>query len=490
MRNLVAAVFLSFAALPAAAQPAEAPSAAPQPVTVAETAASRFIEAFNAPGSLEPFIAANFTQVSLSRQSAALRAAELDRVKAAAGGMTRLESKSQGERMVETIAATRNGGKHVRIVLFTSGREPGKIADIFILDARDPKRAAADAFPTTAVSERDAIRLIRRRVESLTREDRFSGALLVARGDKVLVREARGYANQPWQAPNRTSTRFHMASVGKMWTATAVVRLAERGKLSLDDTLARWVPTYPHKEAASKITLRMLLQHRGGIGDWDGRRLGPISSSAAAATMTEPPAEPGKSFAYSNAGYVLLSAAAEAASGLTFEQLMEQEIFKPAGMTRSGVWPVTAIVPDRATGYLRPASDPLAFGPRYANDQFLGHGADGSGGGYSTVDDMLAFLRALTTGRLVKPETLQMMIAQSGEFPGAPRPARYGLGLNLSECAGAPTLGHGGGGQNSGVSSVAYATVGGPWTVIVLSNYDPPAAEELALDICDLVHRK
>src|SRR5687768_7781417 len=155
MRNLVAAVFLSFAALPAAAQPAEAPSAAPQTVTVAETAASRFIEAFNAPGSLKPFIAANFTQVSLSRQSAALRAAELDRVKAAAGGMTRLESKSQGERMVETIAATRNGGKHVRIVLFTSGREPGKIADIFILDARDPKRAAADAFPTTAVSERD-----------------------------------------------------------------------------------------------------------------------------------------------------------------------------------------------------------------------------------------------------------------------------------------------------------------------------------------------
>lgn len=485
MRNLVAAVVLSFAALPGAAQPTQAP-----PATVAEAAASRFIAAFNSPGSLEPFIAANFTQVSLSRQSAALRAAEMDRLRAAAGGITKLESRKQGEQMVEMIAATGNGGKHARIVLFTSGREPGKIADVFILDARDPKRAAADAFPTSRVPDEEAVRLIRRRLESLAGEDRFSGALLVARGDDVLVREARGYANQVWQAPNRPSTRFHIASVGKMWTAVAVLRLAERNKLSLDDTVARWVPTYPHKDAASKITLRMLLQHRGGIGEWDGRRLGPLDSAGAAATMTRPPAAADTSFGYSNAGYVLLAAAAEAASGLSFDRLMEEEIFKPAGMTRSGVWPVTAIVADRATGYLRPASDPLGFGPRSANDQFLGHGADGSGGGYSTVDDMLAFHRALATGKLLKPATLRMMIDQSVEFPGAPRPSRYGLGLNLTDCAGVPTLGHGGGGQNSGVSSVTYASVDGPWTVIVLSNYDPPAAEDLALDICDLVHRK
>ncbi|QDP18747.1 serine hydrolase domain-containing protein [Sphingomonas xanthus] len=456
----------------------------------AQAAASRFVEAFNSPGSMRDFVASNFTQASLARETAELRAAPFDRLKQSAGGLRVLTATPQGDRMLELIAASAKGGKFTRIVLFTSAREPGKIGDIFLLSTRNPQRAAADAFPTTKVEENEIVTLARRRIDALAEEDRFSGTILIAHRDRILLREARGLADQSWQIPNRTTTRFHVASVGKMWTAVAVMRLAERGKLSLDDSVARWVPAYPHRAEAEKITLRMLLQHRGGIADWDGRRLGQLSSVEAAATMTEQPGEPDKGFSYSNAGYVLLAAAAEAASGMSFDQLIEAEVFKPAGMTRSGLWPVTAIVPDRATGYLRPSDDPLGFGPRFANDQFLGHGSDGSGGGYSTIDDMFAFNRALAGGRLVQSMTLKQMIDQSGEFPGAPRPARYGLGLNLTDCADVPTLGHGGGGQNSGVSAVTYASIDGEWTVIVLSNYDPPAAEELALDICELVHRR
>ena len=484
MRILLAAIAVALAT-PIAAQAVQTPAA-----TVAETAATRFVAAFNAPGSLETFVAANFTQAALGRESAKSRATDLDRLKAEAGGLSVIESKQQGERMVEMTAATRNGAKFARLVLFTSGKEPGKITDIFVLDARDPKRVSADAFPKAKVSDQEAARLIKRRVDALTKEDRFSGAVIVAHRDKVIFREARGLADQDWKIPNKTSTRFHIASVGKMWTAVAVMRLVEQGKLSLDDTLAKWVPSYPHKEAAEKITLRMLLQHRAGLAEWDGRKLGNLDGAQTAATMTEAPGEPDKRFSYSNAGYVLLQAAAEAATGISFEQLMRQHVFAPAGMTRSGVWPVTAIVTDRATGYLRPASDPLGFGPRYANAQFLGYGANGSGGGYSTVDDMLAFNRALASGKLVKPETLARMKSESVEFPGTQRPSRYGLGLTLTDCAGVPTLGHGGGGPNSGVSSVTYASLDGEWTVVVLSNYDPPAAEDLAFDICELVHRK
>ena len=485
MRNLVAAFLVAFSTVPITAQAVQAPSQ-----TVAETAASRFIAAFNGPRSLEGFVESSFTQASLGRESAKQRAADLDRLKAAAGGLTVVESKQQGERMVEIIAATRNGGKFARLVLFTSGKEPGKISDIFMLDARDPQRVAADAFPKSKVSDQEAARLIARRIEGLAKEDRFSGTVLVAHRDKVLVPEARGSANLDWNIANRLSTRFHVASVGKMWTAVAVLRLVEEGKLSLDDNLAKWVPSYPHREAAEKITMRMLLQHRGGLAEWDGRKLGDVTGAEAAATMTEAPGEPDKAFAYSNAGYVLLQAAAETASGLNFDQLMQRYVFAPAGMRRSGVWPVTAIVPDRATGYLRPASDPLGFGPRFANAQFLGYGANGSGGGYSTADDMLAFHRALAGGKLVRPDTLKRMIDEAVEFPGTQRPSRYGLGLTLTECTGMPTLGHGGGGPNSGVSSVTYASVDGEWTVVVLSNYDPPAAEDLAFDICELVSRR
>lgn len=485
MRTLFVAILAAFCAIPTAAQTIQAPQR-----TMAEAAASRLIAAFNGPAPLKPFVESNFTQAALGRESAKLRAADLERLKAAAGGLTVVKSKNQGERMAEIIAATRNGGKFARLVLFTSSKEPGKISDIFVLDARDPKRVAADGFPDTKVSEAEAVRLLKRRIDALAKEDRFSGTVLLAHHDKVLLSEARGFADLDWKVPNHVSTRFHIASVGKMWMAVAVMRLAEQGKLSLDDSLAKWVPAYPHRAAAEKITLRMLLQHRAGLAEWDGRKLGDMTGAEAAATMTEAPGEPDKAFVYSNAGYVLLQAAAEAASGLTFEQLMQREVFAPAGMRRSGVWPVTAVLSDRATGYLRPASDPLGFGPRFANAQFLGYGANGSGGGYSTADDMFAFHRALAIGKLVRPATLKRMTGETVDFPGTQRPSRYGLGLTLTQCAGLPTLGHGGGGPNSGVSSVTYATLDGEWTVVVLSNYDPPAAEDLAFDICELVNRR
>lgn len=209
------------------------------------------------------------------------------------------------------------------------------------------------------------------------------------------------------------------------------------------------------------------------------------------ATMTNAPGGgPGQRFAYSNAGYVLLAAAIENSTGKSYEQALAELVFEPAGMKNSGLWPVTAIIPNRATGYLRPPSDALGFGPRFSNEQFLGYAGNGSGGAYSTVDDLFAFYRALHKGLLAKSATLRQMIDTSVEFAGAPHPWRYGLGLRLAECAGKPTLGHGGGGDNSGVANESYASLDGEWTVIVLSNFDPPAADDLALAVCEFVHRQ
>lgn len=455
----------------------------------ARTAAERFVAEINSPGSTEPFVASSFTQVSLGREPAAERARQLDRLKALSGGFEVLDWRAQGERMMEVIAVSKRGNRHARFVLFTSSKEPGKIADIFVLPERDSARAAADAFPDGAVSDEDLVRLVRRRVDSLAEEGSFSGAILVARDGDVLFRDARGLADETWRIPNRTDTRFHVASVSKMWTAVVVMKLVEQGKLSLDDTLAEAVPAFPHREAASKITLRQLLHHRGGLGEWDGRAVkAPLTSAELAASMTNPPGEPDKGFAYSNAGYVLLGAAAENATGLSYEQLVEQLVFEPAGMKASGFWPVTAIVPNRATGYLRPADDPLGFGPKYSNEQFLGYSGNASGGAYSTVDDMFAFHRALATGKLLQPETVKSMVDSSVDFAGSPRPSRYGLGLRLENCAGVPTLGHGGGGANSGVSSSTYASLDGKWTIVVLGNTDP-MPEQLAIDVCELAHR-
>lgn len=467
------------------------PPARAATTTVAEAAGKRFLEAFNAPGSLRPFIQSSFTQVSLEREGAAERARSFDSLKSASGGIDLLSANPVGERMVELTVASRRGGKHGKIVLFTSSKEPGKIGDIFVLSARDPARAAADAFPQTRVPPARFAAEIRKRIDSLAEEDRFSGVVLVARGDRVLLREARGLADQAWNVPNNPETKFNIASIGKIFTATAVLRLVEQGKLSLDDRLADRVPGYPHRESAAKITLRHLLTHTAGLADWDGRKHGGLSPTEAAATMTEPPAaDAGSRFSYSNAGYVLLGAAIEQATGQPFEQALKALVLDPAGMRSTGLWPVTAIVPNRATGYLRPPSDSLGFGPRFSNEQFLGYGGDPSGGAYSNADDLFAFYRALLGGRLIKPESLQLMTSILVDFAGAPRPWKYGLGTRIAACAGKPVIGHGGGGDNSGTANESYASADGEWTVIVLSNYDPPAADDLAAATCEFVHRQ
>jgi CubicO group peptidase (beta-lactamase class C family) len=473
------------AALFAAAVPALAQVAAPTP---AQSATQSVLSALNGSHDSRSALLAAFSSKALENESAADRLKWLDRIAADSGGLTVLSSSPQGDRMVEAIVRSNRGGKFGKLVVFTSKAEPGKISDIFLLAARDPAKVKAEAWPTGPLSMPRIASEIEKHAAALAAEDSFSGVVLVAKGDTVVVNRAYGLADQEWKAPNRTDTLFHMASVGKMFTAAAVLKLAGEGRLSLDDSLAKWVPEYPHPEAA-KITVRHLLTHSAGIGEWDGRKIrGEKSGAELAATMTEPlQFEPGARFNYSNAGFVLLQAVVEKATGKSFADALEELVFAPAGMTRTGLWPVTAIVPNRATGYLRPEDDPLGLGPRFSNEQFLGYGANGSGGEYSTAADMLAFNRAIATGKLLGAAMTTEMLTPRIDFAGAQRPSKYGYGVDLGTCCGHATFGHGGGGPNSGVSSVDYYVRDTGWSVIVLSNYDPPAAEDLAYSICEFV---
>ncbi len=468
-----------------AAQAVAAPVSTP-----ATEAAHALIAALNSDSAARRAFAEGFTTTALQRESATARAARLDRLARDAGGFELVSLTPNGEQMVEVVAVTRRERRFARFVLFTSRREPGRPMDLFVLRTRDPAAAARDAWPSEPVPVENLPGEIARRLEALEAEDRFSGGVLVARDDQVVFRGAYGLADRRWSVANRSDTQFQIGSISKMFTAAAVMRLAENGRLSLDDTLARWVPEYPDQEAAKRITLRHLLTHRAGIGDWDGRPLGQVTPREAAATMTAPHAfAPDEGFAYSNAGYVLLGAVIEAASGQPFDDAIERLVFRPAGMTRTDNRPVTEPVPNRAAGYLRPEDDPLGFGPRYENSKHLGWGGDASGGAYSTLDDLFAFHRALWSGRLLGAEATAEMLTARTDFPGTPQPSEYGYGVRLTKCGTASVFGHAGGGANSGVDASTYVTLDGRWTVIVLSNDDPPAGEEIAASLCEAVVR-
>lgn len=483
--TILACIALAAATASAVAQPAQQTSAtAPAP---AESATRAFLAAINGSSADRAAFARDaFSTRALEAENAQSRAAWLDRVASDTGGLALVSVSYPDERMAEAIVRTNRGGKFGKIVLFTSKAEPGKIADVFLLAARDPAKVAADAWPTGPLGVPQIAAEIEKRAAVLAGEDVFSGVLLVANGDQVIVRRAYGFADQAWRIPNRPDTAFHSGSVGKMFTAAAILKLAEQKRLSLDDTLARWVPEYPHPEAAT-VTLRHLLSHSAGIGEWDVRQKEPLTGAQAAARMTAPhPFPAGSRFEYSNGGFVLLGAVIEKVTGKPLADALRELVFEPAGMSRTGLWPVTAIMPDRATGYLRPPEDPLGLGPRYSNEQYLGFAGNGAGGAYTTADDLFAFTRALAGNRLLSADFTREMLTPRFDFAGAPRPMKYGYGVNVADCAGVPVFGHGGGGANSGVSADAIATLDGKWTVVLLSNYDP-AADDFAHSICEFV---
>jgi D-alanyl-D-alanine carboxypeptidase len=485
---VIAACAALAAAFPAAAQAEPAPSAATA-ATPAEIATRAILGAINGTSAdRRAVVQTAFTERALQNQGAGDRLKWLDKLAADSGSLEIVSWSPQGDRMIEAIVRSKRGGRFGKLVLFTAKAEPAKIADLFLLSARDPAKVEAEAWPAGPIGLSRVAEEIEKRAAALAAEDSFSGVILVAKGDDILVNRAYGLADHEWRAPNRTDTVFHLGSVGKMFTAAAILRLADAGKLSLDDPIAKWLPEYPHARAAP-ITLRHLLTHSGGIGEWDGRQVKQeMTGAEAATTMTKPlQFKPGERFNYSNAGFVLLGATIEKATGKSLAQATKALVFDPAGMTRTGFWPVTSIVPNSATGYLRPEDDPLGLGPRFSNEQFLGYGANGSGGHYSTAPDMFAFLSALADGRLLGSEATAEMLQPRIDFVGTPRPSKYGYGVHFDSCGGNAIFGHEGGGPNSGVSSHAYRTLEGGWTIIVLSNYDPGPAGDLALSVCEFV---
>src|SRR5437762_712433 len=137
--------------------------------------------------------------------------------------------------------------------------EPHRIVDLEI--AAVPRPAA---FPVPHLSVGDLIAAVRKRLDLEAAAGRFSGTVLIARNGQSVLAEAYGLSDREHQTPNRLQTRFRIGSMNKMFTATATLQLVQAGKLGLNDPLGKYLPDYPNKDVASKVTLYHLLTHTGG----------------------------------------------------------------------------------------------------------------------------------------------------------------------------------------------------------------------------------
>jgi CubicO group peptidase (beta-lactamase class C family) len=316
----------------------------------------------------------------------------------------------------------------------------------------------------------------------LAAADAFSGALLVAKDGNVVFQVAYGQASKAYNAANRLDTRFNIASVGKTFTAVSILQLTESGKLSLTDTVGKFLPDYPNADVRDKVTIHHLLTHTGGLGDFHGPKyivkqnaLRRPADYLPLIQDTLPAFEPGARLQYSNAGYILLGLIIEKATGENYFDYVRTHIFEPAGMAGTGYFEADMDTPNLATGYtnfLDRGEDYHEFHLGVRRNTRFGIKGNPQGGAFCTAEDLLRFSIAFREGKLVSTQTVELMTTPKYFFRKySTDDIWYGYGFELENIDGQRVIGHGGG--DLGVSSgVRWYPDSGNYTVVVLSNYD------------------
>jgi len=306
----------------------------------------------------------------------------------------------------------------------------------------------------------------------------FSGALLIAQNGKPILQSANGLADRERQIQNTLDTRFRLGSMSKMFTATAIMQLVQAGTVKLEAPLATYLPDYPNKELASKVTIHQLLTHTGGTGDiftpeYETHRL-ELHTLADYVKLFGNRAvqfEPGARFAYSNYGFILLGRVIEAVSGVSYYEYVARHVYAPAGMMSSGSEPEDSVVKGRAIGYTKQESPNGTWQP---NTNTLPWRGTSAGGGYSTVGDLLRFAEALRGHKLLDARHTDLLTSVKVNSPGG---GQYAYGFGVTTSNGLHCFGHNGGapGMNGDL-----AICDGGYVIAVLANMDPPAAGRLS----------
>lgn len=322
-------------------------------------------------------------------------------------------------------------------------------------------------------------------LEQLVADDQFSGAVLVAKNGSPLFKQAYGLASKVFNAPNRIDTRFNLASMNKMFTGVAIVQLAEQGRLSFSDPIAKYLPEYP-KAIAKKVTIHHLLTHTSGMGSYWNDRFD--ASWATLRTVQDflslfiddPLAfEPGEQWQYSNAGYIVLGAIVEQISQQSYFDYVREHIYRPANMLNTDAYEMDRPPPNIAIGYTRAGLEGEPEPGSRRNNLFL-HVVKGgpAGGGFSTVEDLLNFSIALQEHRLLTEEYTNIVLTGKVNLPEPQKTSTsYAYGFFDETINSHRVVGHSGGAP--GINSCFHMYLDLDYTVIVLSNYDVPAARQV-----------
>lgn len=270
-------------------------------------------------------------------------------------------------------------------------------------------------------------------IQAYVRNGDFTGSVLVAKDGHVLFRKSYGFANTEWKVPNSENTKFHIASITKTFTAAAIVILEQQGKLKFSDPLSKYVPGYLNGD---RITIEEMLMHSSGLPDYYSlpeyatKKYDRVTLPDLIAWVKNKPLDflPGSKSSYSNTGYGFLAYVIEQVSGKPYDEFVDNELLKPAGMKDTGTFRDDGLISNRASGY-QPALEESGLRNAPFYDKTI---LAGSGSLYSTTGDLYLWVQAIQRGRfftmrrLAHPygwgeretKTRHKYIEQSGRAPG------------------------------------------------------------------------
>lgn len=368
---------------------------------------------------------------------------------------------------------------------FLTGSISGIVgAAIFSGEVACQKSKQATAVNDSAIAnELDAF------IKNLATEDKFSGAVLVAKGDKPIFQKAFGLASKEFNAPNQTNTKFNVASMGKMFTGVAVAQLAQQGKLSFNDLISKHLPDYP-KDVANRVTIHHLLTHTSGMGSYwkdefheaNHARFRTIQDFFPLFINDALSFAPGTKWSYSNAGFMVLGAIIEKVAGQGYFAYVKENVFRRAGMNDSDFYEADRITPNLATGYTK-QNRYLRDAAEWTNTLFLSPVKGGAAGGaYSTAEDLLRFSAALRQNKLLNPEMTDTVLTGKVEYTAT---RKYAYGFANDTVNGQLIAFHDGGASGISTEFDLYREI--DYTIIVLSNYDHPAARPVVKKAQELI---
>ncbi|MCP5345927.1 MAG: serine hydrolase domain-containing protein [Gammaproteobacteria bacterium] len=311
----------------------------------------------------------------------------------------------------------------------------------------------------------------------------FMGEVLVADSERILARVLVGMADIESGRPHRPGDVYGVASVTKQFTGAAIALLVSRGVLSLDDSVADWLPTFTTRVSGMEhVTIRMLAQQEAGVPDYNdfpdyaqfSRRQVNLDEVLDWIAQNTSSISPGTGYDYSNSHFAILARIIEEASGESYRQFMREHIFNPAGMLSSGHYRAEEIVMQRVSLYDPGQHGDLVNAPVLDNSMKLG-----SGSLYTTADDLLSWHRSLLKERVLNAQTQELYLEPSGE--------RYAMGVGVRMDALSNQLITDHDGKAPGIAAYYKRWLGDGKVLILLSNVNSGVLNQMKSDLSHLI---